>query len=196
MNKREFLSELRQRLKGLPINEIDERVNFYDEMISDIVEDGKTEEEAILELGGIDNVVKQIASETNLFSIVKEKIKPQNKPSALLIVVLILGFPLWFPLLITGFVLMLVMYLLLWILVIVTYSVEVSLIAAVIVGVAKFFYELGNTGFNEGYLSILLLSIGGSLVFLYVCYLATKLTLKITKNILISIKTKLIGGSK
>ena len=77
MNKSEFLSELRQRLKGLPINEIDERVNFYDEMISDIVEDGKTEEEAILELGGIDNVVKQIACETNLFSIVKEKIKPQ-----------------------------------------------------------------------------------------------------------------------
>lgn len=190
MNKEEFLNNLRKRLKGLPNNEIDERVSFYSEMIDDRVEEGMSEEEAIESLGGIDNVVRQIASESNLFSIVKEKIKPNKKPSALIIVLLILGFPLWFPLMLTGFVLLLVAYLLLWVLVIVTYSVEIAAVGFSFIMILK----MMNDGFNIGYAGMLMLSIGLSLSFLYVCYLATKLSFKITKSILLSIKTKLIGG--
>ena len=62
MEKEEFLEELRNRLNGLPQKDIDERVSFYSEMIDDRVEDGMTEEEAINNIGGIDEVVKQIAS--------------------------------------------------------------------------------------------------------------------------------------
>lgn len=195
MNKEEFEIELRKRLCGLPKDEIDERVNFYVEMIEDRVEDGKSEDEAIDDLGGVDTVVRQIASDTNLFSIVKEKIKPQKKPSAFVIAMLIIGFPLWFPLLMTGMVLLLVAYMLLWVLVIVTYSVEVAFIGSSVIMGIKLFYEIGNEGFNVGYLSLLLIGIGASILFLYVCYLATKLSFKITKNILISIKSKLIGGN-
>jgi len=190
MNKEEFLNSLRKRLKGLPNNEIEERISFYSEMIDDRVEEGLSEEEVIEGFGGIDNVVRQIASESNLFSIVKEKIKPNKSPNALLIVLLVLGFPLWFPLLLTGFVLLLVAYLLLWVLVIVTYSVEIAAVGSSFIVILK----MMNDGFNIGYAGMLMLSIGLSLSFLYVCYLATKASFKITKNILVSIKTKLIGG--
>lgn len=190
MNKEEFLNSLRKRLKGLPNNEIEERISFYSEMIDDRLEEGMSEEEAIESLGGIDNVVRQIASESNLFSIVKEKIKPNKSPNALLIVLLVLGFPLWFPLLLTGFVLLLVAYLLLWVLVIVTYSVEIFSVGFSFIMILK----MMNDGFNIGYAGTLMLSIGLSLSFLYVCYLATKASFKITKSILLSIKTKLIGG--
>lgn len=190
MNKEEFLNSLRKRLKGLPNNEIEERISFYSEMIDDRLEEGMSEEEAIESLGGIDNVVRQIASESNLFSIVKEKIKPNKSPNALLIVLLVLGFPLWFPLLLTGIILLLVAYLLLWVLVIVTYSVEIFSVGFSFIMILK----MMNDGFNIGYAGILMLSIGLSLSFLYVCYLATKVSFKITKSILLSIKTKLIGG--
>jgi UV DNA damage endonuclease len=39
MTKLNFLFELREKLKGLPQNEIDERLNFYSEMIEDMVEE-------------------------------------------------------------------------------------------------------------------------------------------------------------
>ena len=50
MNKEEFLNSLRKRLKGLPNNEIEERISFYSEMIDDRVEEGMSEEEAILQM--------------------------------------------------------------------------------------------------------------------------------------------------
>ena len=39
MNKEEFLNALRSNLKGLPSDEIEERISFYDEMIEDILKD-------------------------------------------------------------------------------------------------------------------------------------------------------------
>ena len=60
MNKSEFLSELRTRLKGLPQNEIEERLSFYGEAIDDRIEEGVPEEDAVLEIGSIDDIVAQI----------------------------------------------------------------------------------------------------------------------------------------
>ena len=54
---------------------IEERLEFYSEMIDDRIEEGKSEFEAVREIGDVDEVVSQIASETPLYRLVKEKAK-------------------------------------------------------------------------------------------------------------------------
>ena len=44
MNKQEFLAELRKGLSGLPQDDIEERLIFYDEMLEDRIEEGLSEE--------------------------------------------------------------------------------------------------------------------------------------------------------
>ncbi len=195
MKKDEFLSELKSRLNGLPKEDIDERVSFFEEAIDDRMADGLSEEEAINDLGGIDEVVKQIASETKMSSLVKERIKPK-KVSPLIIVLLVLGFPLWFPLLVTAFALVLVALVLIFVLVIVTYSIEIALLSGGCVSVAASFAALGDGNFNIGYIGISLLSFGLALMFLFVCYFSTLATFKLYKNIILGIKRSLIGGKK
>ena len=194
MNKVEFLNELEGRLQGLPREEIRERINFYDELIQDMVEEGKTEEEAINSFGGIDEVVRTIAGNTKMSSLVKERIRPKRQISAFEIILLIIGFPLWFPLLITFLVLLFVGYLLLWVLAFVTYAVEFAFVSAGFGGLYAVFNPNSSIFMNYGYLGIYLVIIGISFLFIGVVIGATKLNCKISKNNLVGIKNKLIGG--
>ena len=66
MLKQEFLNALKEGLKGLPEKDIEERLTFYGEMIDDRIEEGRTEEEAVNEIGSVDEVVQQIVAETPL----------------------------------------------------------------------------------------------------------------------------------
>ena len=107
MTKDLFINELKDKLIGLPKEEIDERISFYEELIDDMIEDGKTEEEAIEKLGTVEEVSTKITSEIPLTKLVKERIKPKKELKAWEIVLIILGFPLWFPLVLTGIILLL-----------------------------------------------------------------------------------------
>ena len=186
MTKQEFLDALRKYLTGLPQDEIEERISFYSEMIDDEVADGKSEEEVIAQIGSIDDVVMEIAGGIPLVKLVKEKIKAWE------IVLLILGFPLWFPLLLTGLILALVFYLLIWILVIVSYAVEASLIVASVGALVVFIASMAGGQFNLISLGISIMCAGGAALFLFVCYWATKGTLKFTKFLSIKIKKSFI----
>lgn len=192
MNKELFLTTLREKLKGLPKEDIDERINFYEEMINDRIDEGKSEEDAIKEIGTIDEVVQSIADETPLLKLVKERIKPKRKLSAWEIVLLVLGFPLWLPLMITGLVLALVAYILIWVLVIVTYSVEISLVGGAIYGIAIFTAYLFRGDMHLISLAMFLMCTGGSFLFYQVCVYATKITISLSKKILIGIKSSFI----
>ena len=146
MLKQDFLSALREGLKGLPEKDIEERITFYGEMIDDRIEEGLSEEEAVNEIGTVDAVVQQIVAETPLTRIVKEKIKPKRKMRAWEIVLLILGFPVWFPLLVAAGAVILSLYVVLWVLLICLWAIEISFIAcafAGIVGAIGFFIK-GN----------------------------------------------------
>ena len=192
MTKQEFLDALRKYLTGLPQDEIEERISFYSEMIDDEVADGKSEEEVIEQIGSIDDVVMEIAGGIPLVKLVKEKIKPKRKLKAWEIVLLILGFPLWFPLLLTGLVLALVFYLLIWILVIVSYAVEASLIVASVGSLVVFIASMAGGQFNLISLGVSIMCAGGAALFLFVCYWATKGTLKFTKFLSRKIKQSFI----
>ncbi len=194
MTKKEFLDELEKRLNGLPRSEVRERINFYDEMIQDMVEEGKSEQEAVSSFGTIDDVVLSIAGKTKMTSLVKERIKPKGKIGTVGILAIILGFPLWFPLLITFFVLMFVAYILLWVLVVVTYSVELAFISSSVACFSMYYSNLINTNNNYGYIGAGICLIGVSLLFLPVCIAATKANIKLTEKIFLGIKNKLIGG--
>lgn len=63
MNKTDFLENLKKRLGSISGNERQSVLDYYDEMISDGVENGKTEEEAVAELGSPESVVENILAE-------------------------------------------------------------------------------------------------------------------------------------
>lgn len=191
MKKKEFLKELESRLNGLPEEDIKARLQFYEEMIDDRMEEGKTEEEAVADIGTIDAVVEDIAKDTPLLTLVKERVKPKRNIKAWEIVLIAVGFPIWLPLLIVAFVLLIVGYILLWILAIVSYAVETALIGAIIYGYFSFF----ASGFNYGYLAIGIIATGLSIFMMFGCIGATKLNIKLTKAIALSIKKKIVSRS-
>ena len=108
MNKNEFLSLLNKKLEKFPKQEVKERLVFYSEMIDDRVEEGLTEDEAVSEIGDIDEIFNQIAIEMADKEIVKE---PLNKWELILLIV---GSPIWFPLLLVAFVVVWSLLIILW----------------------------------------------------------------------------------
>ena len=63
MNKLEFLKRLRKSLSGVSKKEKKERLNFYEEMIEDYIEEGLTEEQAVSKIGSTENIARQIKAE-------------------------------------------------------------------------------------------------------------------------------------
>ena len=90
MTKQEFIEALRARLSGLPQKEAEERIGFYIEMIDDRIEEGLTEEEAVANIGSVDEIASQIVGEIPLSKIIKENIKPKKKVNAFTITLRIL----------------------------------------------------------------------------------------------------------
>ena len=66
MSKTDFLIKLREMLLGLPQEEISDRLMFYGEMIDDRIEEGLAEEEAVAEVGSVDEIAAQILEETSV----------------------------------------------------------------------------------------------------------------------------------
>ena len=64
MTKQEFLSELERALGKLPAHRGGAGARVYDEAISDRMEDGLSQAEAVADLGPIDEIAAQIAAQT------------------------------------------------------------------------------------------------------------------------------------
>ena len=62
----EFIEALKIRLEGLPENEIDNAVNYYEEYLSDAQESGKDLDEVFKELGQPDKIAGMIKAETSV----------------------------------------------------------------------------------------------------------------------------------
>lgn len=188
MRKEEFLDELRKKLNGLPNEDVDDRISFYSEAIDDRIDEGKSEEEAVKEIGTVDQIVEEIAEDTPLFKLVKEKVKPKRSLKAWEIVLIIVGFPLWFPLLITAIVLAFVAYVLLWVLVIVVYTVELAFTVTSLTGLVVFSIQLFYGYFNPIALGASIVAAGAAILLYFGCVGATKVSLKISKTVINGIK--------
>lgn len=192
MTKEQFLEQLRNKLKGLPKDDLEDRINFYDEAIEDRMMDGKSEEGAVADLGSIDDIVNEIAKDVPLTKLVKERVKPKRSLKAWEIALLILGFPLWFPLVLTGLILALVFYLLIWVFVFVAYVVETSLAAGSVGCLVYFFIYLVNGNFNILTIGGFLMCLGGAALFIFPCIGITKATIALSKKIITGIKASFI----
>ena len=77
MTKLEFLEELKKELCGLPSEDVQKSLEFYSELIDDKIEDGLSEEDAVSQIGNIEEIAKQILSDIPITKLVKQKIKPK-----------------------------------------------------------------------------------------------------------------------
>lgn len=134
MTKPEFLSRLQKRLAGLPERELQERLNFYSEMIDDRIEDGCTEEEAILKIGTVEEVASQIVADIPLAKIARERLKPKKRLATWELLLLILGSPIWLSLGVAALAVMLSLYVVLWSLVVSAWAVFASFVACALGG--------------------------------------------------------------
>ena len=93
MKKNEFLLELKERLVGLPETDMKQSLDYYTEMIDDRMEDGLSEEEAVAAIGDLDEIVRQILTETpHPPATVKKEQKNQKRGLEVwMIVLLVLG---------------------------------------------------------------------------------------------------------
>lgn len=188
MNKVEFFALLRQELAGLPKDEVDERCSFYEEIINDKMDEGKTEEEAISELDSVQTIVESIANETSLVKLVKDRYKPKRRLNTWEVVLLILGFPLWFPLLVTGFVLTVVFYTLTWLISIIAVTVEGALVVYGFGSIISYIASVIDGNTNLMMLGMGLMGIGGAILFIFVTIAAFKLNVLISKGLFLAIK--------
>lgn len=194
MTKMQFLMSLHNKLSGLPQNEIEERLNFYSEMIEDRIEEGISEEEAVAQIGTVDEIAEQIVADIPLTKIAKEKIKPKRRIKAWEIVLLILGAPLWLSVLIAIFAVIFSFYVSLWAVIISLWASFVAIIGGafggIMGGIVLCIYKSGLTG--VALISAGLVCAGISIFFFFGCKAATKGILLLTKKIILTLKKSFI----
>jgi uncharacterized membrane protein len=139
MTKHEFITQLRVKLSGLPEREVEERLDFYAEMIDDCIEDGRTEEEAVAQIGSVDEVASQIVADIPLLAIAKKKIKPARRLKTWEIVLLCVGSPVWVPLLIAAPAVAFALYVSLWSVIVSLWAAFGSLVGGAFAGIASGF---------------------------------------------------------
>lgn len=198
MDKQNFLNGIRERLQGLPEEEIRKSEEYFSEMIDDRVEDGMTEEQAVEEIGSIDDAVSEILQDIPLMDVIKAKTKNRRKMKTWELVLLIVGSPIWVPVLIGLAAVVLALYITIWALVISFFAVDfafaisgIALFLGGIVGIFQISPSFGFTAIGSG----LLLSGLTLLLFVPLIKLA-KATAKLARVFVLWIKSLIIGGGK
>ncbi|MDT2674550.1 DUF1700 domain-containing protein [Enterococcus dongliensis] len=108
MNREEFIKAFSNYLAyEVRPNEIQRLIDYYDEMILDLIEDGYSEKAAVAKLGD----PKQLADEAIG---VGTEVKVPRRFTWLWIVLLILGFPLWGSLALAFFLILLSIDIVIW----------------------------------------------------------------------------------
>lgn len=195
MNREGFLGALRQKLSGLPQEDIEERITFYSEMIDDRIEDGMNEEEAVASVGNVDDIVAQIMSEIPLTKLVRDKIKPKRHLKARELVLLILGSPVWVPLVIAAAAVLLAGYVVIWAVVVSVYAVDFTMAAGALAGIAGMFLYIKDASAAGAFFSLGAgcVCAGLAILLFSVCTVMTKGVLKLTGKALVKIKSAFVG---
>lgn len=180
MTKLEFLFALEKKLSLLPQEDVHEHLNFYAEMIEDRIEEGLSEDDAVAQIGSVEEIARQI---TNAFT--EKSVKTKRKFKTWEITLLILGSPIWLSLLIAFFAVFISLYASLWSVVICLWACFGGLVGGAICGI------VGGIGLLMGgkiTQAIALMGAGISCIGLvilmfFVCKIATKGMIVLTKKI-------------
>ena len=195
MNKDSFLNELRARLAGLPQADIEERIAFYNEMINDRMEDGLTEEEAVEEIGSVDEVVGQIMTEIPFASLVRTRVMPKRKLRTWELVLLIVGAPVWLPLAIAAAAVIFSLYIVIWSVLICLFAADLVLAAGTVCGLVSIaaYLKAHNPAGAVFAAGAAVLCAGIAILLFFGCIALTKCVIKGTGNLILQIKKSFIG---
>jgi uncharacterized membrane protein len=151
-------------------------------MIDDRIEDGLPEE-AVADLGSIEDIRKQILKDIPITKIIKEKVKPKRSFGGWEIAVIIIGFPLWFPLLIAAAAVIFAVYVTLWSVIISLFAVEISLGACALAGIVASIpiFILGNGAGALFLLGYGVFCAGLAVLWVFVCKFCVKGILWLTR---------------
>lgn len=190
MKRLEFLLQLRERLSCLPQDDMEERLTFYNEMIDDLLEEGLSEQEAVAQIGNVDEIASQILQDTPLSTLVKERIKPKQRMKPWQIVLLAVGSPLWFSLLMAALAVGICLYTVLWVLVICLWAVFASVAACALGGMVGggIFAATGNRLAGIATIGAALVCAGVSIFLFCGCKAATKGAARLTGKIISATK--------
>ena len=142
MTKQEFLSELERALGKLPHAEVEQALAFYDEAISDRMEDGLSEAEAVAGLGPVEEIAAQIAAETPP---IPRAIARANTGSRTLNIVLLAVFsPIWVPVALALAAAALAVYVAIWAVIAALWAVDATLVLMPFAGFAALASTLGG----------------------------------------------------
>lgn len=193
MTKNEFLIKLMQGLSSLPTTEIEERVDFYSEMIDDRIEEGLTEEEAVAAVGSVETVIDQIITETPFVSLIKEKMKHTRRLRTWEIVLLAVGSPIWISLLAAAFAVTIALYASLWAVAGSLWAVPGALIGGTVgcILACPIFIFVGNTPTAFAMLGAGLVCGGLAILSLYGCKATTQGAVWLTKKVALILKKSL-----
>lgn len=158
MNRERFMAALREKLAGLPEEDIVSSLEYYGEMIDDRIEDGVPEETAVAAVGSVDEIAEQILMDTPLTKLVKARVKSKRSLKAWEIVLLVLGSPIWLSLLIAAAAVVLSVYITLWAIIISLFAVVLSLAVGAVAALVGIFLA-----FSGGW-QYIVLGIGAALV--------------------------------
>lgn len=195
MDKFEFMTTLEDGIKALPEKDRREILNYYSEMIDDRIEDGLSEEEAVADVGDVNEIIKQILRDTPLTKLVKEKVKTRRSLRAWEIILLILGSPVWLPVLIAMAAVVFAVGIGIWA---VVFSIGVTAFALAVATIATFvgaivFAVKTGTIAGLGMIGIALTVAGLAILFYFAAKAAAKGLVWSGKKIVSGIKSSFRG---
>ena len=185
MKKKEFLEKLRASLWAMPEADKQRSVDYYAEMIDDRMEEGLSEEEAVAAIGNLDEIVKQILSETPRppQTINKEQKQQKRGIEPWMIVLLVLGSPLWVPLVASAAGTVLSVYVSLWSVVIALYATTFALAVAALGCILGSIFMIGSIPKVIVAWGAALLCAGLAILFFMLSNLTAKGLVKLTRLI-------------
>ena len=194
MDKKEFLWRLMDGLSGLPMEDIDRSLDYYSEMIDDRMDEGLSEEEAVADLGSLEEIRDQILTETPLPRLVKESVRPRRKLRAWEILLLVVGSPIWVPLIAAAIMVILAVYVTLWAGIVTLYAGNLTVAAG---GVAGFFglvqmLSAGQTAEGILFLGGGLVCIGLAILLFFGVNQLTKGLVWVPKRALLALKNRFV----
>lgn len=188
MSKADFLRLLERALMQLSEEERQKNLEYYSELLDDMMEEGMTEAEATAKLGSPNQIAQSILQEMPLGKLVSTRMKPRSGWTPLAIVLAVVGSPVWVPLLLATVAIVLAVFVSIWALGFAAVAVVIALAVAVVaapifaVRAAVMTLPLGLMLLGAG-LVLLGLCVLGGLMAVELCKLLWQLTVWLAHKI-------------
>ncbi|MFA5421988.1 MAG: DUF1700 domain-containing protein [Bacilli bacterium] len=184
MKKKEFLDNLRREIRNLPYDEVEKTITYYEEIISDRMEDGATEDDAVASLGSPEAIARDLLANQPFSTIIKRKVedfknRPNSENNAALIIILVLLFPFWFPLVMSLLGVIISLFAAVGSLIVAIWAISIAIGASGIALFAASFVAFATSQVATGFFSI---GVGFALIGLSI--LAVILSIYATKGII------------